>query len=80
MVGTLARRSTPPRWAIAPGGGAVAGFGTSFAAPQVTGAIALLLQTNPRLTPEQAKAILQATATHAQGMLELAPPRAFSTP
>lgn len=36
--------------------------GTSMAAPQVTGAIALMLQANPRLTPNLVKAILQYTA------------------
>ncbi|MDQ4121511.1 MAG: S8 family serine peptidase [Acidobacteriota bacterium] len=37
--------------------------GTSFSAPQVAGAIALMLETNPNLTPKQIKEILQRTAT-----------------
>ena len=36
--------------------------GTSMAAPIVSGAVALMLQANPSLTPENVKAILQATA------------------
>jgi serine protease AprX len=37
--------------------------GTSFSAPQVAGAIALMLEANPRLTPPEIKDILQRTAT-----------------
>lgn len=37
--------------------------GTSFAAPQVAGTIALMLQSNPRLTVDQISQILQLTAT-----------------
>lgn len=37
--------------------------GTSFSAPQVAGAIALMLEANPSLTPAQVKGILQRTAT-----------------
>ena len=37
--------------------------GTSFSAPQVAGAIALMTETNPSLTPAQIKQILQKTAT-----------------
>ena len=37
--------------------------GTSFTAPQVAGAIALMLEANPTLTPAKVKEILQRTAT-----------------
>lgn len=37
--------------------------GTSFSAPQVAGAIALMLEANPSLTPAQVKEILKRTAT-----------------
>jgi serine protease AprX len=37
--------------------------GTSFSAPQVAGAIALMLEANPELTPAEVKDILQRTAT-----------------
>jgi len=42
------------------------GFGTSFAAPVVTGTVALLMQRNSTLSvwPEAVKAILMATAVH----------------
>jgi serine protease AprX len=39
------------------------GSGTSFSAPQVSGAIALMLEVNPDLTPKEIKEILVRTAT-----------------
>lgn len=39
------------------------GQGTSFAAPVVSGVVALMLQVNPQLTPEMIKNILSRTAT-----------------
>lgn len=36
--------------------------GTSMAAPHVTGIVALMLQVNPNMTPQQVRAILQQTA------------------
>jgi len=44
-----------------------AGEGTSFAAPQVTAAAAMLLSIDPHLQPDQVTAILEQTATDAIG-------------
>jgi serine protease AprX len=41
--------------------------GTSMASPVVSGAIALMLQANPALTPNQVKAVLQFTAENRAG-------------
>ena len=43
-------------------GGADAGLGTSFAAPQVSGTVALMLAANPALTPAQVIDAIKATA------------------
>ncbi|MGE5813785.1 MAG: S8 family peptidase [Acidobacteriota bacterium] len=42
--------------------------GTSMSAPVVSGAVALMLQANPSLTPNQVKAILQYTARRYSGL------------
>jgi serine protease AprX len=58
LAGSDAKRLTPselPYYTTA--------NGTSFSAPQVAGAIALMLEANPSLTPAQVKEILQRTAT-----------------
>ncbi|HEX8138014.1 MAG TPA: S8 family serine peptidase [Pyrinomonadaceae bacterium] len=43
------------------------GRGTSFSAPQVAGAIALMLEANPNLTPAEVRDILQRSATTLPG-------------
>lgn len=43
------------------------GTGTSFAAPQVVGVAALMLATNPTLTPSQIRSSLQSTCTKLSG-------------
>src|SRR4029077_17359429 len=41
----------------------VTASGTSFSAPQGSGAVALMLEANPQLTPAELKDILSSTAT-----------------
>ncbi len=41
--------------------------GTSFSAPQVAGTVALMLSSNPNLTPSEVKTILRNTATRVSG-------------
>jgi len=57
--------ATTPQSDIALGGGYKKLQGTSMASPHVTGVVALMLQKNPFLTPENARALLQASATPA---------------
>ena len=49
------------------GGFGDASYGTSYAAPQVTGAVALLLQQNPKLTPDQVRDQLVGSAKKLNG-------------
>ncbi len=51
--------------------------GTSMAAPHVAGAVALLFQINPKLTSEQARKILMASAERAPGQTGYDPGRGF---
>jgi hypothetical protein len=49
-------------WAAIPGGGYDVQSGTSFAAPQVAGALALVMAANPALSTPQAVAVTELTA------------------
>lgn len=51
-------------------------IGTSMSAPHVSGIVALMLQAHPNLTPEEAREIIQSTATTSPEMGEL-PNNAF---
>ena len=48
--------------ALVPGGGVATRSGTSFAAPHVASALALILSANPSITAAQAVAVLEETA------------------
>jgi serine protease AprX len=57
-----------PTWRVGPNGQSATGAylslsGTSMAAPFVSGTVALMLQANPKLTPNLVKAIIEYTAT-----------------
>ena len=47
------------------GGGSTVATGNSFAAPHVSGMVALLLGKHPHLTPFQVKSVLQAVSENA---------------
>lgn len=44
--------------------------GTSMAAPHISGVVALMLEANPALTPDQVKSVLRSTATSMPGFAE----------
>ncbi len=62
IISALSRDATFPNNTIAPDHQHVALQGTSMATPHVTGAVALLMEVDPTLTPERVKQILESTA------------------
>ena len=67
ILSALSKDFTAGNNVIALGGGYQKQQGTSQAAPHVTGIVALMLQRDPALTPENARAILQQSAAPAGG-------------
>jgi subtilisin len=56
------------------GGGRISTTGNSFAAPHISGIVALILGKHPELTPFQVKTVLRATAANMRGLRpEVAP-------
>jgi len=62
LIGSTGRSSAAPYESLS---------GTSVAAPIVSGAVALMLEANPTLTPNLIKAVLQYTATQKPGVSPL---------
>jgi len=67
IISALSKDFPAQRSFIAKGGGYQEQQGTSQASPHVTGIVALMLQRDPALTPENVRSILQQTATPAGG-------------
>lgn len=67
IISALSKDFPAPRNVTAQGGGYQEQQGTSQASPHVTGIVALMLQRDPALTPENARTILQQTAAAAGG-------------
>jgi hypothetical protein len=67
VVAALASTVSPPSTEILQGGGMLKLQGTSMASPHVTGVVALMLERNRYLSPENARALLQQSATATGG-------------
>jgi subtilisin family serine protease len=67
IISALSKDYFPQRALIAQGGNFQVQQGTSQASPHVTGIVALMLQRDPALTPENVRQILQSTALAAGG-------------
>ena len=67
VISALSKDYPASHASIAQGGGYQEQQGTSQASPHVAGIVALMLQRDPALTPENARAILQQSATAAGG-------------
>jgi minor extracellular serine protease Vpr len=68
IISALSKDFPAERRNIVQGGGYQEQQGTSQASPHVTGIVALMLQRDPALTPENARAILEETADHVGGV------------
>lgn len=67
IISSLSKDYPAARSSILQGGGLQQQQGTSQASPHVTGIVALMLQRDPSLTPENARTILAQTATVVAG-------------